>query len=323
MDVQIMPASPEDLPDIATVTVRAWQATFSGLLPDAFLADLNVEEQLQRHQKLYSSPSVIYYVAKAAGEVVGFASGGPNRSTAFDAANELYALYLLPHWQQRGVGWQLFRAVAMQLQAPGRQGLLALVLSNNPHRYFYSRCGGLKQLAEPIELGGLSWPLEGYRWSQAPAVDTRVFNPDHYLETVGGRVFTQQRNGDAWRLAMQALQHALSRSGPDRRLMLVIGVQGSGKSTWIDQHRASADATYLYFDAALPRREHRAPILQLAARYGVSVTSVWVRVSVEEALARNALRREDHRVPQASIEAVNAAFEPPTVAEGFDEVLEA
>ncbi|MGJ7550907.1 GNAT family N-acetyltransferase [Pseudomonas alloputida] len=323
MDLLIAPAAPEDLAGIAAVTVKAWQATFQGILPDAYLAGLTIEAQQQRHQSLFGGCGVVYHVAKVAGEIVGFSSGGPNRAPASDEANELYGLYLLPSWQGQGIGRQLLLAVAMQLQAPGRQGLFAWVLADNPHRHFYQRCGGGEVSTQTIELAGQSWPITGYRWSSAAAADTCVFNPDDYLETLGGRVFSQSRNPEAWRLALLALERALSRARPNARLQLVVGVQASGKSYWIEQNRAATnDTSCLYFDAALPRRVHRAPILALAARHGVPVTAVWVQAPVEQALARNALRRVDHQVPRASIEAVAAAFEPPCRSEGFVEVIE-
>ena len=149
-----------------------------------------------------------------------------------------------------------------------------------------------------------------------------MFNPDDYLETLGGRVFSQPRNAEAWRLVLLALESALSHAGPNARLQLVVGVQGAGKSDWIEQHRAANnDHSCLYFDAALPRRVHRAPILALAARHGVPVTAVWVQATLEQALTRNALRRVDHQVPRTSIEAVAAAFEPPCRSEGVVEVI--
>lgn len=323
MDVLITPAAPEDLLAIAAVTVKAWQATFQGILPDAFLAGLTVEAEQQRHQALFGGSGVMYLVAKVAGEIVGFASGGANRYPAPDDANELYGVYLLPRWQGQGIGRQLLLAVAMQLQAPGRQEVFAWGLADNPHRHFYERCGGREVCAQVIDLAGQSWPLTGYRWSSAPAADTRVFNPDDYLETLGGRVFSQPRNAEAWRLALQALEAALSRAVPTAQLYLVVGVQASGKSYWIAQHRAATSADgCLYFDAALPRRLHRAPVLALAERHGVPVTAVWVQASVKQALARNAQRRMDHQVPRASIEAVAAAFEAPCRSEGLAEVIE-
>ena len=322
MDLLVTPAAPEDLAGIAVVTVEAWQATFQRVLPDAFLAGLSVEDQLQRHQALLAGSGVFYYTARVAGEIVGFSSGGPNRSSASDVANELYALYVSPHWQNRGIGRRLLLAVAMQLQAPGRQDLLAWELSHNPHRNFYRHCGGSEATTKSINLAGQSWPLTGYRWSSAPAVDTRVFNPDDYLETLGGRVFSQSRNADAWRLVMLALEAALSRAGPKATLTLVVGIQGAGKSSWIEMHRTAGENNHcLYFDAALPRRKHREPVLELAAHHGVLVTAVWLRTSLAQALTRNALRRSDHQVPQASIEAVATAFEPPCRSEGFVEIV--
>ena len=49
--------------------------------------------------------------------------------------------------------------------------------------------------------------------------------------------------------------------------------------------------------------------------------AVWISVPLEEALHRNSLRREDESVPEASIRSVAAQFEPPTVSEGFVDVL--
>jgi hypothetical protein len=42
---------------------------------------------------------------------------------------------------------------------------------------------------------------------------------------------------------------------------------------------------------------------------------------LEIALKRNAERREDERVPESSIRSVAAQFEPPSVSEGFIEVV--
>ena len=70
MDLLVTPAAPKDLAGIAVVTVKAWQATFQGVLPDAFLAGLTVEDQLHRHQALFARSGVFYYTAKVGGEIV-------------------------------------------------------------------------------------------------------------------------------------------------------------------------------------------------------------------------------------------------------------
>ena len=64
MDLLVTPAAPDDLAGIAVVTVEAWQATFQRVLPDAFLASLTVEDQLQRHQALLASQSMWILVVR-------------------------------------------------------------------------------------------------------------------------------------------------------------------------------------------------------------------------------------------------------------------
>lgn len=148
----------------------------------------------------------------------------------------------------------------------------------------------------------------------------RHFNPDHYLETPQGRVFSQARNAEAWRRATAALDAALAKATFGARLYLVIGVQGSGKSHWIERHIGILGTLHFFFDAALPRAEHRAPLLAIAQRHRIPVIAVWLDTPLALAKQRNQARRADHRVPNASLEAVFAAFEPPTLEEGFVDV---
>lgn len=172
MEVKIAHACIEDLPGIAAVVVQAWRTTFAGLLPASFLASLDVETQLLRHQNAFAKPGAIYQVAKVAEQVVGFASGGPTRHEAFVEPNELYALYLLPTWQRQGLGRQLFNRLSSELQKPERLGLLALVLANNPNQGFYHRLGGVRQPAQDIELGGQVVAQHAFLWSGNAAIPT-------------------------------------------------------------------------------------------------------------------------------------------------------
>ncbi|MHC2104912.1 AAA family ATPase [Methylobacterium sp. CM6246] len=100
--------------------------------------------------------------------------------------------------------------------------------------------------------------------------------------------------------------------------MVVCGLQGAGKSTWIAAQ--ADDVGPVYLDAALPGVRHRAPIIAVARRHGVPVEAVWIRVPLDVALERNRQRRADAIVPEASIRTVASLFEPPTVEEGFSRV---
>ncbi|MNR90292.1 Acetyltransferase (GNAT) family protein [compost metagenome] len=143
-------------------------------------------------------------------------------------------------------------------------------------------------------------------------------NPDHYLQTKHGRVYTPERSKLAWEQAYAALDAELSKR--PRQLYIVCGVQAAGKTSWIRQHsELLADA--VVFDAALPARQHRVRALALAQTHGVAATAVWLDSSLELALTRNANRAEDERVPPAAIRSVFGMLEVPSHAEGFVEIV--
>ncbi|SDJ09873.1 AAA domain-containing protein [Pseudomonas delhiensis] len=146
---------------------------------------------------------------------------------------------------------------------------------------------------------------------------SRHINPDHFLETPDGRLYTPERSALAWRQAYAALDRALASAPAGSTLFLVIGVQGGGKTAWVQRHAAALGDTAYFFDAALPGAAHRRQALETAARHGVPVVAVWLDTALELALARNRARREDHRVPEAAIRSVHARFEAPQASEGF------
>jgi len=150
----------------------------------------------------------------------------------------------------------------------------------------------------------------------------RYFNPDDYLETDSGRVFTPERSGAAFDRTYADLEVALQRASPGAKLFVVVGTQGAGKTTWIRANANQLGPSAYFFDAALPRAVHRARPLGISKAAGVRAIAIWVRASLETALERNQSRRIDHRVPEGAIRSVHSIMEPPSTAEGFDEVRE-
>lgn len=153
---------------------------------------------------------------------------------------------------------------------------------------------------------------------RSPAAATqRHFNPDHYLETPSGCVYTAERNAAAWKRALADLDQALAAADAGSTLYLVVGLQGAGKSSWIARQAAALGQRAYFFDAALPRALHRQPLLQLAARHGVAAVAVWLDTPLAVALERNQARADDQRVPEAALLSVHQQFEAPSLAEGF------
>lgn len=149
----------------------------------------------------------------------------------------------------------------------------------------------------------------------------QVINPDLFLETEAGRVWTSERSKRAWASSFEALEQTLSDANtPGTRLLTVCGLQGAGKSQWIKDY-AQNYAPCVCFDAALPGARHRKPILDVANKYGVEALAIWIDTLIEIAKQRNLTRQLDKRVPDESIESVARLFEPPRYDEGFSEVI--
>jgi predicted kinase len=128
----------------------------------------------------------------------------------------------------------------------------------------------------------------------------------------------------------------------------MVGLQGSGKSTWVARHlapthtvvskdhwpnarhrgtrqqRAVADllaaGARVVVDNTNPAPEDRAPLIAAARDAGVPVRAVWMDTPAELCLARNEVREGRARVPLQGVCATRSRFVPPTIAEGFDRV---
>jgi GNAT superfamily N-acetyltransferase len=156
----------DDAGSIATVHVAAWRCTYHNLLPADFLDRMSVDELTRRWAAILSQAREPIFVAEEEGRVVGFASGGAERERNPDYQAEIYAVYLLPQAQGRGLGRALVGAVASALHAAGHRSLLIWVLRDNlPARGFYEHLGGRIVGEHLLDFNaGFSVPEVAYGW---------------------------------------------------------------------------------------------------------------------------------------------------------------
>jgi len=168
-------AGPGDAAGIARVHVESWRTTYRGIVPDAYLDSLSREHREEVWSGMLSAPEEGSFTLVAEdqdGEIIGFASAGPERSGDPIYRGELYAIYLLEGHQQRGLGRQLTRAVVRRLADRGLCSMLVWVLADNPSRAFYECLGGVVVRTQPTEIGGLSLEEVAYGWGDTgPLLD--------------------------------------------------------------------------------------------------------------------------------------------------------
>ncbi|MDF1631675.1 GNAT family N-acetyltransferase [Mycoplana sp. MJR14] len=164
--IEIRKGRTADVFAIGRVLVETWRATFRGLLDDGFLDRMSPAEQALRHMERRNSLGVGHFVAidRNTGALVGFANFGPARYATPTPVGEIYALYVLPAYQGRGIGEALVRAVARWMVEGGTVTLLAWVLSTNPNRAFYERLGATPVETGMVGIGGHRYEQVAYAW---------------------------------------------------------------------------------------------------------------------------------------------------------------
>jgi len=131
-------------------------------------------------------------------------------------------------------------------------------------------------------------------------------------------------------------------------LIILVGLPGSGKSTYFRAHFAAThvhvskdlmpnarrrdDRQELEIASALaagksvvvdntnPSREVRAPLVAIGRRHGARIVAIYFETDVRTAIMRNRQREGRARVPDVAIFTTKKKLIAPSLEEGFDEV---
>jgi ribosomal protein S18 acetylase RimI-like enzyme len=160
-------AQPTDATGLAHVHVNTWRTAYKGIIHDEILAGLSLESSAQRWTERLGTPEPKNFVwlIEIDGNVVGFSSGGPERDGDSVYLGEVYALYLLPEYQHRGLGRKLVEASARSLLADGMTNMLIWVLRENPSCRFYEAIGGKFVREREVDIRGQNLMEVAYGWN--------------------------------------------------------------------------------------------------------------------------------------------------------------
>jgi len=143
--LKIREANINDVEGIAHAHLLSWRETYRGIITESYLSNLSVEQRKKNwiwtfnHLNMNES---ICIAEEMDGRIVGFSNSGKNRSTEYDYDGELYAIYLLKEYQNKGIGRMLFEASVERLRSSGYKRMMLWVLKDNLTLGFYQRFGG-------------------------------------------------------------------------------------------------------------------------------------------------------------------------------------
>jgi ribosomal protein S18 acetylase RimI-like enzyme len=135
--------TPNDARALARLHVCAWQVGYRGLMPDAFLDGLSVDESERTWSALLADETPSILVAEERGEILGacrFGTSSDNNTPALTA--EIYSLNVHPSLWGQGIGRGLLTAAASRLSLLGFSRVTLWVVHGNTRaRALYQRFG--------------------------------------------------------------------------------------------------------------------------------------------------------------------------------------
>ncbi|ASF38677.1 N-acetyltransferase [Halobacillus halophilus] len=157
----------EDAETVANIHVASWKSTYKDLLDERDVSNITVENRIALWQTILRKPvngQIAYVIENDNQEVVGFVSGGKERTRNYGYDGEIYAIYLLDEYQGQGYGTLLIRTFARAMKEAGYKSLLVWVLTHNPSSQFYIKLGAHPVEAEKVTIGQGTYEETAYGW---------------------------------------------------------------------------------------------------------------------------------------------------------------
>lgn len=166
-------AAAGDAAGIARVHVETWRSAYAGILPDRVMTAMSIEEKTTAWRRLVQGQSQTDAVLVAELDdrsIGGFASCGPAGAEVVDHDGEIHTLYVLPDWQEQGLGRALLHGCFGALANSGFDSAFVWVLADNPARFFYEAMGGVRIGERNEQLWGTVLRETSYGWHNLSAL---------------------------------------------------------------------------------------------------------------------------------------------------------
>ncbi|MDC3424681.1 GNAT family N-acetyltransferase [Aquibacillus sp. 3ASR75-11] len=163
---QIRKADLKDAEAIAHVHVESWKSTYSELINEKDLTNTTFENRKALWETILKMPKQgqVVMVVEDENRVIGFVSGGKERTKRFGFDGEIYAIYLLDDYQRKKLGTKLLQAFVAELKTLGYRSILVWVLTQNPSSKFYERLGAEPIQKEQTTIGEGTYQETAYGW---------------------------------------------------------------------------------------------------------------------------------------------------------------
>ena len=179
--VQVREAKQDDIPGMVRVRIDTWKAAYEGILSDDLLNHISHQDIEVRWKQTFweeRNQRVTLFVAENEQlKIIGIAVCGPEQTDDPIYHGEIYVLYVLPAYQNQGIGCKLVSACVQHLwQTLDMETMLVWVIADNPYRRFYESLGGKQVREKNEEIGGRMISEAGYGWEKLQELQSALHN---------------------------------------------------------------------------------------------------------------------------------------------------
>lgn len=162
----IRKASYEDAETIANIHFKTWKSTYTELIDEQDITNMTYDNRKILWETILRMPrkEQCVFVIEVDDIVVGFISGGPERTEKFNYDCAIYDIYILNGYQKQGLGAKLLKAFAKEMQKNGYKSILVWVLTQNPSSRFYERYQAKPVGEVATTIGEGSYQETAYGW---------------------------------------------------------------------------------------------------------------------------------------------------------------
>ena len=168
MDFITRPAVLSDAQSIASIQISTQRHAYQSVLPGIVQLPINLDvAEANKREKLEQdaiNQSCTFVAEDKENNIIGYASGGRNRDETLIIDSELYNLFVLPAYQNLGVGTALFRKVVEFLIDCNLQSLTLWTIPIPSTVRYYTILGGVFHSNRAVQILDTDIELHCYVW---------------------------------------------------------------------------------------------------------------------------------------------------------------
>ncbi len=182
MMFSIRKATYDDAEAIADIHARTWKNTYKDLIDEKDISNITYENRKTLWETILSvqTGNRCTYVIHNEEQIVGFISGGPERTKRFNYDTEIYNIYLLDEFQQQGLGVRLLYVFAVEMKKRGYRSILVWILKKNPSSRFYERYEAKPVGTVETSIGEGTYQETAYGWENIDDLLMRLEKNNRY-----------------------------------------------------------------------------------------------------------------------------------------------